>query len=83
MAGKESTMIELTEQQQRELAASGWPPEVTNPKTGERFVLIHQEMFERVRAILEEEDEIADVEAMYPLTAEVLDADDARSEEGE
>jgi hypothetical protein len=76
-------MIELTEQQQRALAASGWPPEVTNPRTGERFVLIHKEMFERVRAILEEEEEIAEVEEMLPLTAAVLDADDARSPEGE
>jgi hypothetical protein len=83
MAIKEVAVIELTEQQQRELAASGWPPEVANPKTGERFVLIHQEMFERVRGILEEADEIPDVEEMYPLTAEVLDGEDARSQEGE
>ena len=46
-------MIELTEQQRQEIAQAGWPPEVSDPKTGEAFVLIHKEMFERVRAILE------------------------------
>lgn len=71
-------MIELTEEQQRDIRAAGWPPQVTNPKTGEVFVLIHQEMFERVRAILEVEDEISDVEEMYPLAAEILDADHSR-----
>ena len=72
-------MIELTEQQLRDLAQAGWPPEVVHPNTGEHFVLIPKDLFERVRAILEEEDEIADVEEMYPLTAEVLDADEAAS----
>lgn len=72
-------MIELTEQQQRDIAKSGWPAEVVNPKTGETFVLIHREMFARVQATLEKEDGIADVEEMYPLTAEVLDAGDAAS----
>ena len=74
-------MIELTEQQQRDLTQAGWPPEVTHPTTGERFVLIPKEMFERVRALLEEQDEIADVEEMYPLTAEVLDAEEPASRE--
>lgn len=59
-------MIELTEQQQRAIREGGWPPQVTNPRTGETFVLIHREMFERVRAILEEEDEIPAVKEMYP-----------------
>jgi len=66
-------MIELTEEQQRELARSGWPPAVTNPKTGETFLLVHKELFERVRAILEEEDEIAAIREMYPLVSSVLD----------
>jgi hypothetical protein len=58
-------MIELTEQQPRDLAQAGWPPEIIDPKTGGRFVLIPRDRFERVRAILEEVDEIADVEKMY------------------
>lgn len=66
-------MIELTEQQIGELKKAGWPPEAKNPETGQTFVLIHRDMFERVRAILEKEDEIAEIEAMYPLVNEVLD----------
>jgi hypothetical protein len=69
-------MIQLTEQQQREIREAGWPPRVIDPQTGETFVLIHQEMFERVRAILEREDEIAAVEEMYPLSSEASDASD-------
>jgi len=34
-------MMELTEQQQRQVAASGWPPRAVNPQTQEVFVLLH------------------------------------------
>ena len=74
-------MIELTEQQIRELKQAGWPPEAKNPETGQTFVLIHREMFERARAILEKEDEIAEIEEMYPLVSEVLDAEENVSQE--
>ena len=67
-------MIELTEQQLRDIGQASWPPKVTNPRTGETFVLIHQEMFERVRGALERADGIAEIEEMYPLTTEVLDS---------
>jgi hypothetical protein len=66
-------MIQLTPEQQRELQLAVWPPEVHNPCTAETFVLIHKEMFERVRTVLEKEDEIADVREMYPLVNAVLD----------
>jgi hypothetical protein len=84
MRRKEAAMIELTEQQRQELERAGWPPRVLNPTTQETFVLLRTEMYERVRAILEAEDEIADVEEMYPLVSEALDAgeaDDAVSRE--
>lgn len=68
-------MIELTEEQQRELERSGWPPAVANPKTGETFVLLHKELFERVRAILEEEDEIEAIREMHPIVSSALDAE--------
>jgi hypothetical protein len=68
-------MIQLSEQQQREIREAGWPPRATDPRTGEVFVLIHQEMFERVRTMLERQDEIADIEEMYPLSTEAIDAD--------
>jgi hypothetical protein len=74
-------MIELTEHQQRQLREGGWPPRVLNPDTQETFVLLPGEMFERVRARLEEEDEIAAVEEMSPLAGEALDAGDSSSRE--
>jgi hypothetical protein len=74
-------MIELTERQQRELLDGGWPPRVRNPATRETFVLLPAEMFERVRAVLEAEDEIAAVEEMSPLAGEVLDAGESSPRE--
>ena len=74
-------MIELTEQQQRELGAAGWPAPVLNPATRETFVLLPTGMFERVRALLEAEDDIAAVEEMAPLAGEVLDADEPSARE--
>ncbi|MCI0465350.1 MAG: hypothetical protein L0Z62_51170 [Gemmataceae bacterium] len=69
-------MIELTEQQQQHLAERHeYPPRVFNPRTQETFVLLHAEMYERVRAILEEEDDLASIEETYPLVSEVLDAE--------
>ena len=74
-------MIQLTEQQQRELMKEGWPPRAVNPATGETFVMVHEEMFERVRAILEEEDELAAAEEMLPLASEVDQANESPSRE--
>jgi hypothetical protein len=70
-------MIELTEQQQQDLQKAGWPPRVVNPRTQETFVLLHAEMYERVRAILEEEDEIGMVRETYPLVGHALDETEA------
>jgi hypothetical protein len=69
----DNAMIELTEQQQRELSEAGWPPRMIDPTTGESFVLLHAEMFERVRALLEVEDELESVREMQPLVNEALD----------
>ncbi len=74
-------MIELTEQQQREIRDGGWPPRVLNPSTQETFVLLHAEMFERVRALLEAEDDLGAVEEMSALAGEVLDAGESSSRE--
>ncbi len=78
---EEQFMIELTERQRQEMRQAGWPPELVDPQSGEKFVLIHKEMFDRVRAILEREDEIVDVEAMLPLVSEALSAGDSTSRE--
>jgi hypothetical protein len=74
-------MLELTEQQQRELREAGQPPRILNPRTQEMFVLLHSEMYERVRVLLEEEDEIPAIEEMAPLVSEALDAADSSSRE--
>ena len=44
-------------------------------------MLIHAELYERVRTLLEQQDEIASVEEMYPLVNEVLDADEHQAKE--
>jgi hypothetical protein len=68
--------IELTAQQQQALEEpQEYPARVVNPRTNETFVLIHVEMYERVRALLEEEDEISSVREMYPLVSPVLDTE--------
>ncbi len=77
----EEAMIELTKEQQRQIAETGWPPRATNPETQEVFVLLHEEMFERVCALLEAEDEIAAIEQMNALVAEVLQREDSASQE--
>ena len=70
--------IELTAEQQRGLLESGtFPPQVVNPRTNETYVLLPAELYERVRAVLEDEDEIAAVRETYPAVSNVLDAEDS------
>ena len=45
-------MIELTEQQRRELDNPG-PTLARDPKTGETFVLVRQDVYEKVRKLLD------------------------------
>jgi hypothetical protein len=69
--------IELTAQQLQALEErQQYPARVVNPRTNETFVLIHAEMYERVRSFLEEEDEIPSVREMYPLVSQVLEAEE-------
>jgi len=75
-------MIQLTKEQQRQIAESGWPPRATNPATQEIFVLMHEEMFDRVRVLLEAEDEIAAIEQMNVLVAEVVQREESVPQDG-
>ncbi len=60
--------IELTAEQQRALAeAQEFPPRVVNPQTNETYMLLHLEMYERVRTLLEDKDEIAQLRDTYAL----------------
>jgi hypothetical protein len=70
-------MIELTEQQQRELAAheQEMPPRVHNPSTKETFVLLPATVYERVQGLLEAEEDERFAEEMAPLIWEVMKED--------
>ena len=71
---------ELTQSQLKALdACAEFPPRVVNPRTNETFVLIPAEMYERVHAILADEDEIQSIRETYPLVGGVLAGDDAAS----
>ncbi len=60
--------IELTTQQEKALEdRQEFPPRIVNPRTKETFVLLPMELYDRVRAQLEEEDEILAVRETYPL----------------
>ncbi|GEM_PF-4877048 len=75
-------MIELTEQQQCELkGGQEYPPRVVNPRTQETFFLLPAELYARVRAFLEDEDEIGAIEEMYPLVSQVLEKGDEFAKE--
>ncbi len=63
-------MIELTEQQRRELEGNGENARVVNPATREEYVLVRAHVYERMQALASD-----DPEAMYPLLAE-LDPED-------
>jgi hypothetical protein len=72
--------IELTAAQQQVLAErQEFPPRVIDPSTSEIYVLLHAEMYERVRAFLEDEDEIASVRETYGVVSKVLDAAETES----
>lgn len=47
-------MIELTEQQRQELIATD-APQVLDPGTGKTYVLVQTEVYERLKAFLEDE----------------------------
>ena len=50
-------MIELTEQQQRELRGMD-APQVVDPGTGKTYVLVQTEVYERLKGLLEDEPRI-------------------------
>lgn len=54
MQGKEIAMIELTEQQRRELTATD-TPQILDAETGKTYVLVPTEIYERLKALLEDE----------------------------
>jgi len=65
-------MIELTEQQQQALhAGTGEPPRVANPATNEKFVLIPEDLYDKMQALLGEDEP----RQLEPLLAELSPED--------
>jgi len=63
-------MIELTEQQRQELTRSATPRAV-DPLTGNIYVLIPEDVYQRLKAALTD----TDPDALYPLLAEICPED--------
>lgn len=62
-------MIELNEEQRQELSRP--EPVVVDPLTRETYVLVRQEVYDRLKALMEDDD----ARLMYPLLAD-LDPED-------
>jgi hypothetical protein len=67
-------MIELTENQSQALAASADVPEVLDPRTQARYVLVPTEVFRRLQGLLDN-----DMPDVGPLINEVMADDDAHN----
>jgi hypothetical protein len=52
-AGKETAMIELTEQQRQELSVP--EPVAIDPLTRQEYVLVRKDLYERLRAVFDDE----------------------------
>jgi hypothetical protein len=52
--------IELTTEQQQILDAEGGPPDVIDPRTRASYVLVRKEVYERLRALLEDDSSAKD-----------------------
>ena len=60
-------MIELTQEQQKSVAREGeTPPRVIDPITHTRYVLVREDVYDRVRRLFDEDDFVRD------LTPDVL-----------
>ena len=66
-------MIELTDQQRQEL--TGPAPTVIDPQTGEQYVLLRKDVYERLRALLGEDDGL-DMRQVGRLVEQAIREDD-------
>jgi hypothetical protein len=74
IAGKEMSMIELTDDQQRELSKSSGPVHVLDPATKTEYVLVRADIHSRFRLALEQAADELEQEAWADAV------DEARSE---
>jgi hypothetical protein len=68
-AKKEDAVIELSEDQRQELSRP--EPAVVDPVTRETYVLVRRDVYDRLKALMEDDDS----RLMYPLLAD-LDPED-------
>jgi len=75
MTKKEHVMIELTEQQQRAIDAA---PEVSliDPRTQKAYVLVGADLFERMKGLLKDDDEL-NMRQVAILVERAMSEDDA------
>jgi len=64
-------MIDLTAEQSQALQTEQNPARVRDPETNATYVLVPSDVYDRVRALLEEDDNQF-VRAMYPYVMEVF-----------
>jgi hypothetical protein len=77
-AGEEDAMIELNEEQRQELSQP--EPFVIDPVTRETYVLVRQDVYDRLKVLMDDDD----ARLMYPLLADLdpEDWEEASSYEG-
>ena len=68
-------MVELTEQQRQELRGED-PPRIHDPQTNEIYVLIKSSTYERLRHLLEEDEEGPTMEEVALLVEQAMREDD-------
>lgn len=69
-------MIELTLEQQEAVARDrGNLPRVVDPSTHTKYVLVHEDTYERVRRVFEADDDSQFVRAMTPHVMDVFGRD--------
>jgi hypothetical protein len=68
-------MIELTEKQRQELGGPE-PTRVIDPNTSERYVLVREALYERMRSIFDESSETIEVGKLIEETMREYDQDD-------
>jgi len=74
MGEKEAAMIELTHEQQQALEDEAQPLRLINPKTSDVYVLLREDLYGKVQALVEED---FDPREAYPLLDRIMAEDDA------
>jgi hypothetical protein len=69
-------MIELTDQQQQALEEAKDMPRALNPRTNETFVLVPEQLYQRMKSVLDDDLDPQQVGMLVDETMREYDADD-------